>query len=260
VSEYSGFFAPPGYESFTVGRARVVAQKALADDVRSAMISSTLFTYASRRPSARALAGRGTAWASTLPSGFEVVVRHSRHGGALAALTGDLFLTPTRAPRELAVALRLELAGVPTPAVIAYAVYPSIGPLARADVATRTLQGADFPDAWRAAADPASRLALVNLLATLLRSLRRAGAFHPDLNLKNIFIRQTGTGPAAYVLDVDRIEFGDGGSAEIAERNLHRLVQSTRKWRARWGLDIDEFTDLAPLADALGVKLEMPRR
>src|SRR5208337_2439154 len=128
---------------------------------------------------------RTTAWATALPNGVEVVVRHSRHGGALAALTGDLFLAPTRAPVELATALRLAHAGVPTPEVVAYAVYPAFGPLARADVATRALHGADFPEAWRTAVRGVERTSLLAALAALLRALRAAGALHRDLNLKN---------------------------------------------------------------------------
>jgi hypothetical protein len=244
-----------------VGRARVVALTALADTVRSAMLSSSLHMYASRQPGAQAFEGRGTAWSTALPNGFEVVVRHSRHGGMLGNITGDLFLSPTRAPRELAVALSLENAGVPTPVVIAYAVYPAMGPFARSDVATRTLRGADFPAAWRAATNPSARLALVALVANLLRALRRAGAYHPDLNLKNIFIRETpNNAPVAYVLDVDRIEFGTPGSEDVSAKNLKRLVQSARKWRATRGLDIDEFTDLGPLADAIGVNLEATKQ
>jgi hypothetical protein len=243
--------APPGYESFLVGRAHVVAQQPVAAAVRSAMGSSTLYDFASQQPGASALAGRGTAWAAALPNGVEVVVRHTRHGGALAALTGDVFLAPTRAPRELATALRLAHAGVPTPEVVAYAVYPVLGPLARADVATRALQGVDFPDAWRATADASARKSLLAALATLLRSLHAAGALHPDLNLKNVFITPDGGGPNAWVLDVDRVEFGAAGSAEIASENLSRLIRSARKWRKRWNLDIDEFTDLAPLAGAV---------
>jgi hypothetical protein len=244
--------APPGYESFVVGRARVVAQQPLAGAVRNALAGATLHGFASRQPGARALAGRGTAWAAALPNGVEVVVRHTRHGGALAALTGDLFFSPTRAPRELANALRLANAGVPTPEVVAYVVYPVVGPLARADVATRALRGADFPDAWRAAGDEVARKSLLAALATLLRSLRGAGALHPDLNLKNVFITPNGDGPTAFVLDVDRVEFAAAGSASVAAQNLSRLIRSARKWRKRWNLDIDEFTDLAPLAGASG--------
>jgi hypothetical protein len=252
VSE-SFFPAPPGYESFLVGRARVVAQQPLADAVREAMHEQSLYEFASTQPGASALAGRGTAWAAALPNGVEIVVRHSRHGGTFAALTGDLFLSPTRAPAELSNALRLADAGVPTAEVVAYAVYPAMGPWVRADVATRRLHGADFPDAWRATADGAARKSLLTALATLLRALRAAGARHPDLNLKNIFITPNGGGPTAFVLDVDRVEFGAAGSAEIASSNLARLIQSARKWRKRWNLDIDEFTDLAPLAATLGI-------
>jgi hypothetical protein len=251
VSEHT---APPGYDSFVVGRARIVAQQALAGAVRDAMANSTLFAFAARQPGARALAGRATAWAAMLPNGVEIAVRHSRHGGALAALTGDLFFSPTRAPRELTAALRLAQSGVPTPELVAYAVYPALGPLARADVATRMLRGADFPDAWRATGNDVGRKALLAALATLLRQLRSAGALHPDLNLKNVFITPNGGGPTAFVLDVDRVEFGTAGSAEIAEQNLTRLIRSARKWRERWKLDIDEFTDLAPLAATLGLK------
>jgi hypothetical protein len=247
------FSAPPGYESFLVGRARVVALQPLAGAIRSAIGSSTLFAFASTQPGASALAGRGVVWTAALPNGVEIVVRHSRHGGALAALTGDLFVAPTRAPVELANALRLANAGVPTAEVVAYAVYPAIGPFARADVATRRLLGMDFPDAWRATGDGAERKALLAALATLLRALRAAGAMHPDLNLKNIFITPNGDGPTAFVLDVDRVVFGAPGSGEIASRNLSRLIQSARKWRKRWNLDIDEFTDLAPLAATLGI-------
>ncbi len=245
--------APPGYESFIVGRARVVALQPLAGAVREAMRASSLYEFASCQPGASALAGRQTAWAAALPNGVEIVVRHSRHGGTFAAITGDLFFSPTRAPRELANALRLAHAGVPTAEIVAYAVYPAVGPLARADVATRKLRGADFPDAWRATADGAARKSLLAALATLLRALRAAGAMHPDLNLKNVFITPNGDGPTAFVLDVDRVEFGAPGSAEVATQNLTRLIRSARKWRQRWKLDIDEFTDLAPLASALGI-------
>ena len=50
--------------------------------------------------------------------------RRNRHGGLFAPLTGDLFLSPTRAPYELAASLNLLSVGVPTPAILAYATYP----------------------------------------------------------------------------------------------------------------------------------------
>lgn len=242
---------PPGYEALEAARACVVAQAAVAGTVAEVMARGTLYDWAAACAGARALAGRGTAWAAVLPGGVEIVVRHSRHGGALAALTGDIFLFPSRAPRELAASVRLAAAGVATPSVAAYAVYPAAGVFCRADVATRTLRGADFPDAWRAARDGRQRDALLDAVALLLRALHRAGAEHPDLNLKNIFLTSDGDEPRAFVLDVDRVVFGEAGDTVIAGRNLARLVRSARKWRGEWGLQLGE-TELLRLAAAAG--------
>jgi len=174
------------------------------------------------------------------------VVRRSRHGGAFARVTGDLFLAPTRAHRELETSLRLAERGVPTPEVVAYAVYPALWPLARADVATRMLPGNDFPSAWQAAPDEHVRRALVHALVALLRQTRDAGALHPDLNLKSVLVTRSGGSATAFLLDVDRVRFGRPGDPAIGERNLRRVLRSARKWRDAWGLDFDD----SPLLDA----------
>ncbi len=232
----SGPSAPPGYESFLVGRAQVVALATLAGDIRAAMAGATLHDWASRQAGARAMQGRATAWATNLPSGAEVVVRHSRHGGLLAPLTGDLFLAPTRAPRELAAALRLAAAGVPTPELLAYAVYPA-GPFARADVATRMLHGVALPEAWRGSLSVDESWGLVEAIAKLLESLHRAGAHHPDLNVRNVLMVDGAGGPTAAVLDVDRVVFGAPGDPRLGEQNLNRLLRSMRKERVGFGVN-----------------------
>jgi hypothetical protein len=229
---------PPGYVSLVAGRARVVAQAALAGPVQSAMTDCSLHTWASRQPGARAMRGRATAWATTFPNGTEVVVRHSRHGGLLAPFTGDLFLAPTRAPAELAASLRLTGAGVPTPEVLAYAVYPAVGPFARADVATRLLRGLGLPEAWRATTSHDERWALVDVLARLIGALRRAGAHHPDLNVRNVLVLDAAPGPAAAILDVDRVTFGAPDDAVLAWRNVRRLLRSMAKERVGYGVDL----------------------
>ncbi|MGH7655191.1 MAG: lipopolysaccharide kinase InaA family protein, partial [Gemmatimonadaceae bacterium] len=228
----SPYAAPAGYEALTVlhghSIVRVVAQQPLAATVRTAMDAMTLHEFAARTPGARALAGRGTAWAATLPDGTAIVVRHTRHGGLLAPFTRDLFLAPTRAPHELHVALRLTNAGVPTPVIAAYAIYPAIGPFVRSDVATHRLDGEVFPDALRLAAD-GRRGALLGAIARLLHALRRAGAHHPDLNVRNVFITGEFGAPVAAVLDVDRVTFGERGDARLAAMNLGRLLRSCTK-------------------------------
>ena len=241
-----------GYRESAFGRTLLVARHDHHDAVREALTGRTLHEWASGRPGARPFQGREIAWATELANGTAVVIRHSRHGGALAALTGDLFLAPSRAPHELATSLRLREAGVPTPDVLAYAVYPAMGLFCRADVVTAVVDGVDFPAAWAAAHTPAAREAIIDAVAALLRMMQAAGARHPDLNVKNILISHTGGAPLAWVLDVDRVEFGQAGDAGLARRNAHRLRRSLGKWRARHGLDVSE-SHWARLVDGAAV-------
>lgn len=245
---------PSGFRESAVGGARLVARDAVHAELRAALAGATLHAWAAARAGARGLEGRTVAWATHLDSGAEVVIRHARHGGTLRSVTGDLFLTPSRAPRELASSLRLQAAGVPTPDVVGYATYAAFGPLCRADVVTSWLDGTDFPDAWRAA-DRSARDAILGAMGTLVRRLRDAGAVHADLNAKNILIGR-GT-PHAWVLDVDRVSF-HGADKPVMARNLTRLARSLAKWRARRGLDFgaDDWHRLADAAGAAGIAAE----
>ncbi|HIJ94151.1 MAG TPA: hypothetical protein HPP94_00115 [Desulfuromonadales bacterium] len=191
--------------------------------------------------------GRAVIFAVDLPTfpPTPVVVRRNRHGGLLGALTGEYFLAPTRAPFELATSLRLAAAGIPTPEVIAYGVYPVAGMFARSDVMTRRLPaGDDLPAAWKKSNSDGHEALLV-AVANLLKALAGAGAWHADLNLKNIYIVGSGSAVVAYLLDVDRVTFPGGG--DVAGRNFSRVARSARKWRERWGLAFSE-DDLARLA------------
>ena len=239
-----------GYVPFDVKGCRAVALECAAQVVARSLETGTLHEWAARQPLREEMRGRGVIYAVDLPTipAIPVVVRRNRHGGLLHTLTGEYFLTPTRAPLELATSLRLAAAGIPTPEVIAYAIYPAAGVFARSDVMTRRLpEGDDVPAAWKKASK-GGRDELLVAVARLLSALARAGAWHADLNLKNIYIAGSGADLTAYLLDVDRVTFPGGG--DIAARNLARLVRSARKWRTRWGLDFDEdsLTRLAALA------------
>src|SRR3982751_3425654 len=176
---------PAGYTRFRHGGADVVALGTCADAVRRAVDDRSLYAYAAAHPGRRELRGRGAAYAVPLPDGeTRVVVRHSRHGGLLAPVTGDRFFPPTRAPNELRTALRLAASGVATPEVIAYATYPAGTLLRRSDVATREVVGGADLGALLATPTPANvRASIWQATAALLRALERAGAQHPDLNV-----------------------------------------------------------------------------
>jgi hypothetical protein len=235
------------YQIADVGSTRLVVRRGEVDAVQRALASGTLYEYAARHPDARALAGRGIAYAVPLPNGTRIVVRHNRHGGLLAPLTRDLFLPPTRAPYELAIAQRLTASGVPTPEIIAYAVY-SVGPLLRrSDVASREIEHSADLALILTQSVKTERITALDATARLIGLLSACGARHHDLNVKNVLLARSSTGFTAHVLDVDRVELGRPGDSRITERNLDRFMRSARKWRALYGARVEE-AELAAVA------------
>ncbi|HEX6814297.1 MAG TPA: lipopolysaccharide kinase InaA family protein [Gemmatimonadaceae bacterium] len=240
---------PDGYIALRARAASGAGLMSLRVPLETALGAGSFYAYAERAAGARALAGRGVAYAVALPGdAARVVVRRSRHGGLLAALTGDRFTAPTRAPYELDTAVRLAALGVRTPEVVAFATYPA-GAFRRADVVTREIPGS--ADLAAVLAEPMSedrRRAVLAAVAQLIADLTLAGARHPDLHVKNILVQRLATGGMiAYVLDVDRIWFDRPGSARVTERNIARLSRSARKWRRASALDLAE-TDMGWLA------------
>jgi 3-deoxy-D-manno-octulosonic acid kinase len=245
---------PPGYELLLAGGdVRAVGLADLAEPLKRALEAGSFYEYAAHHPDARILEGRGIAYAVPLPeSTVRVVVRRSRHGGLLAPVTGERFFGRTRAPRELATALRLERNGVATPRVIAYATYPASSLRRRADVLTAEVEGARDLAAEIIAADGAALgEELVMAVAALLASMTIAGARHPDLNIKNILVTHHESGAVyAQVIDVDRVWFDQPGLPLVTERNLRRLIRSLHKWRRLHGLQVDDF-DIQSITDAV---------
>lgn len=239
---------PPGYTRLDEPGALLVARADVADSIRAMYRSApadapTLHGYASRVASARGMPGRDTAYAIALPNdGRSIVVRHNRHGGLLRGLTGDLFLGATRAPMELEIALRLAKLRVPTPTVIAYAVYPAGGGFSRSDVVTEEIPGSMDFGALLLATEPGSdhRQRGWNGVRRLLKSLASNGVRHHDLNVKNILLRPAEDEIfAAYALDVDRVEF-DCTRRDAYAGNRARLRRSVEKWRDTRGARITD--------------------
>ena len=249
---------PAGYVRLEVGDAEGVCRADCEGAVREALAAGSLYAWAAAHPARRELRGRAPAYAVPLPGGAaDVVVRHSWHGGLLAPVTRDLFLPPTRAPRELRASTRLTAAGVRTPEVVAYAVYPAGPAFRRADVATCLVP--DGRDLATAIAErrgetvvegPGAPTRLAPWLrptGALLHALAAAGARHPDLNLKNVLLAPTADGAdEAWVLDVDVLRLPDGPPSTGAvwgagEANFERLARSLRKWRDLRGLPVTEL-------------------
>jgi tRNA A-37 threonylcarbamoyl transferase component Bud32 len=232
---------PSGYRRFLIRGAEVVSRADVLDAVRSALASGSLYDYASHHPKARELSGRDTAYAVPLPGAdVRVVVRHNRHGGLFAPVTGDVFLAP-RAPYELDVSLKLQQLGVSTPDVLAYAIYQAGAILRRSDVVTREVPNSrDLSDVLLSK-NETLRATGLSAAARLVGQLALVGARHHDLNVKNVLLANDGEdGLRALILDVDRVTFHAPGDVTILERNLERFVRSARKWRDRRDANISD--------------------
>jgi 3-deoxy-D-manno-octulosonic acid kinase len=194
-----------------------VALEAVAPVISAILGRGALYAIAGGTPGRREYTGRGVAYGIVLAGG-RVVVRRSRHGGLLAPLTRDVFFAPTRAPYELSVALRLAAFGVLTPQVVAYAVYHAGLGFRRADVVTREIDGARDLSTHPATTEASAAV------ETLLVLMAKAGAVHPDLNAKNILLADRRGALAAYVIDVDRVEFREQGVDEANRARLRRSI------------------------------------
>lgn len=181
-------------------------------------------------PGAVEYRGRGAVWAAPVGDGERAVLRHYRHGGILASLTRDVFVGRTPRPvSELVVSEALRRRGVKTPEVLAL-FWKSAGPLMyRADLVTRDVGGQDLA-AWLKARRPATvRRRVLKRVGETVAGLHVAGLHHPDLNLKNLLIREASNEFEVWVLDLDRATVGAPLSEDDAVAQLKRLERSFRK-------------------------------
>ncbi|MGH7620107.1 MAG: lipopolysaccharide kinase InaA family protein [Gemmatimonadaceae bacterium] len=240
---------PADFTRFFAGRTEVVCATHLALMFREIVPRITIYEYAARHPKARALAGRGAAYAVPLPADIDhMVVRHNRHGGLFAPITRDLFRAPTFAPRELYLSRRLLEYGVHTPAMLAYALYPAPLGFCRADVVTREVPNSFDLSVAFMSSDAAFRASAIAATADLVLALSATGAHHVDLNIKNVLLHPSPGNDKtleAMVLDLDRVRFDDADI--VLDWNLERLLRSAHKWRDERGALVtqDELDELA---------------
>lgn len=233
---------PKDYNRFQAGSAHVIAHESCVEWAKTVLPEQTLYEWAARQDDGRELEGRIPAYSVLIPGqDRRVVVRHSHHGGLLGRLQGDLFLPPTRAPYELLVSHLLAGLGVRTPLVVAIAVYPVRRILRRSDVVSLELPGRDLGQALRDQPDADVRRGFLDSIAALIRSLTSVGAWHPDLNVGNVLLVESGQGAwDAYLLDIDRLQFAPPSDPTVRDANLDRLERSLRKLRARFGVGFDD--------------------
>jgi 3-deoxy-D-manno-octulosonic acid kinase len=171
-----------------------------------------------------------------------VIVRRYRHGGLLAPLTGDRFLSSARFTNEFELGRRAWAEGVPTARPVAVGWRGGLSK--RGFIATLAIPGArDLLDLFvKPVAEP-KRLAAARACALAVRRMHDAGIDHADLHLKNLLVGEGpggAPGETAFVIDLDLARRGSGpldGRARVS--NLARLFRSAEKHR-RAGLAIGD--------------------
>lgn len=201
----------------------------------------TLREVAAAHPGAREMKGRGPVWVVT-EGGMDLVVRPYLRGGLVAApLLVDRYLRVglDRPVAEAVVSQELVRRAIPTPEVVAGAVYPA-GPFYRADLVTvyiprsRDLATVLFVPPL---APAPIRLRALQEAGRLVARLAAGGVNHPDLNARNILLVPEKGGLNALLLDLDRCRVGE---PLPTKGMLKRLEHSLRKLASATGEPIEE--------------------
>lgn len=241
IHEVSG---PRGAAAFTVPEVEAWVRGALER-------GETLYQAASAQAEAL-LQGRGAVPVLSTPRGTWVVRRYHRGGRVAAPFLGDrhLRLGLARPLREARASGEVRRRGIPTPRVVAGAVYPS-GAFYRADLMTEFV-----PDAVDLARllfgqdhEPADRAEVLTGVGRLIARTASAGIEHADLNAKNVLIERLPGGSIPLLLDLDRCLVFPPRVRADPERMLARLTRSLRKHQGRAEYPIQD-REWAALTDA----------
>jgi 3-deoxy-D-manno-octulosonic acid kinase len=129
---------------------------------------------------------------------------------------------------------------VPTPAVVAGAVYPA-GLFYRADLVTEQIpEGRDLAEIlFGGASDDADRMQAMEASGALIRSLERSGVHHRDVNAKNIVLSGSGGELSGYLVDLDRCRIRPDGVSAPTVPMRQRLERSLRKLERSTGRGLD---------------------
>jgi 3-deoxy-D-manno-octulosonic acid kinase len=243
---------PRGYTALNAEGTDAFAWVAAAGWADSVLASGhTLYDWASKANGVETFEGRGTVYSVPAPAPGpdrreRWAVRHYQRGGMMATVLDDRYVASgaSRPDQELVASAEARTRGIPTPAVIAGAMY-SAGVFYRADLITELVPNAvsladlvfSDPGADSAPSGDDARSVHNALSATgqLVRMLEESRVVHADLNAMNVlFERETGD---VHVIDLDRAAVlpmegpaMDGGMRARLERSLHKLGEASGRY------------------------------
>ena len=209
----------------------VLADAELAD----VLLEAGLLSAAQGAPhAADGPTGRASHARLALPDNRAVIVRRYRHGGLLARLMNDRFLSSNRFRREFDLGRAAWAEGIPTARPIAVG-WRRAGWGNRGFIATIAIPGSrDLLDLFACPVGDPQRIAAARAAAIAVRRMHNAGVVHADLHLKNLLVGEGPDGPAsvAWVIDLDLARRGPAPLAlRTRVQNLARLFRSVEKHR-----------------------------
>ncbi|MDP2958931.1 MAG: lipopolysaccharide kinase InaA family protein [Longimicrobiales bacterium] len=239
---------PDGYRPVTRGGTWAFGAERVLPWLEEVLAAGqTLHAWAASHPERRELSGRGRVFSVPAPLGARPatrwVFRHYHRGGAVARWLGDRYLAlgRHRPLQEARASVEVGRRGIPTPTVVAGAVYRE-GLFYRADLVTEEIPGAaDLAAVLFAGVAPGlDAEAALMAAGALVRRLEAAGVFHPDLNAKNIVLQPDPTGVRAHLVDLDRCTLRPEGARTPVHAMRRRLERSLRKCSGHAGRPLPE--------------------
>lgn len=185
--------------------------------------------WRSRRAVSGEAVGRGSAWFIEANHG-PVVLRHYLRGGWAAKLTRHSYfftgVSNSRPFREYHVLAGLYALGLPVPRPVA-ALCEHHGLASTGAIMTACITGSTTLADLLSGGEPVE--GTWKRIGTCIRKFHDAGAWHADLNARNILLDAD---RKVYLIDFDRARFVPGQPVN-GEGNLKRLKRSLQKlWRA----------------------------
>ncbi len=241
-------WTPRGFEAVRGRKAQVLARPEAVGWVRFVLEGGrTLYEAAAAQPDAFLLQGREPLYVLPTKKGVRWVVRHYARGGPTLPLLGDRHLRfgSFRPFHELLASEEARARGIPTPQVVAAAVYSS-GPFYRADLVTVFVPGADnlaevlFDTTRKGIGGAVERLDAFRAAGELIRQLASRGLRHGDLHAGNILLRWQGAAPTPLPVGLDRCQVMPEGVEASPGPMYRRLRRSLVKWERLTGLRVGD--------------------
>jgi 3-deoxy-D-manno-octulosonic acid kinase len=132
--------------------------------------------------------------------------------------------------RELAAATEAMRRGIPLAEPLGALIEPLAPGVYRGAMVTRALSGMTLWEFLQTDDDPHVRSHILVQARRAISTMHRAGLFHADLNLHNLFVTGLGESFAIVILDLDQARlYSPPLKSHLCQQNLRRLVRSARK-------------------------------